>query len=1261
MANLSRSGVLLLGLTLLVMLLGGPPLAAPRATAAGTESFTQTVPLKVYAGVPSHFAGDPPVALAADADPTAGTTGYCVTVVNEGHVSVGPNLGFSVTNGTILSTSYFNNGSATTTDDVYCVVVVADIPAEFAGRTYLNTPPMTIAWSYLDSGQTLTTSLEVAVVYVRLVGRDAGPAQVCTVGWDPTFLTGRASMTPPTIPNPVDEVVVGDWTTVPGGPTISVAGTLRASDGIEWCANLFGNGPGTVTGVQVTLHFVAVYDRNSVNDDVSLTATTTMDVTTPPAPELRHVNGEGQIVLDQEAAPNVIGARHTACIVPSDTNDTLPDPTSVNITSPDGANVTGLRVYYNPASPSPDHLAGVPNGTVCFDWYSTTEGFQQVSVIQFVRGGTNPTGSGPVSVKWDSNDADHGNNFGDLFEGGLLLKSWNRVDRTVISTTGSPDEGEVTNGEVTLATVFNAANGTFLGQVGLTEFVIGSRPGPDGTRISSPLDGVPVVLTIAGQCGYFTKPGPGVPGTRTVTALTVSGRVAFQVAVDQDPGCNSGSVIQVRIQAYYPETVGGAPAAAVETVSIALQFGVAQAQPILAWAGQTVTITYGFSGNCPEQTAVFLRAAGQPGTFLSSFGARLNGPDSAETSFTNCTSVVQYESEDPGEVDISAQLRGNVFSEEHFFIIFMAFEDLALTGPDHLNVSEIGQLDAQVRGWFTNANPSGRKAETKPDGRVVPKDRWVLPDDWLALRGPEGFRIWPDQAPMPPARVTFLMEDEGVRNSFATGVKNGALGFFLPDDGAEFAYNVHPDSGQPSVLGESPDPTLPPIFLAANVAFGKPRIISEFTDLDGVAEIEQVGDLNLSFEGCAANAPTGNPDCRPGDVVGHTRYYAVADYTQACRHDLVPPCVEDVSVPRTARGKFPAVRSNTIPTEFTWAGYKQVTVVDGPARSMKYVVAHLKDRDGFCDAIFQNNVLGIPVDFMIDAGDGIIVDAADDPILISQLARFARTTTFDTVDDLGNPINVTVTQPTVESDECQAWIRISNSLPTTTNVKVLFPAQPSPVPANVRITGFVCGPAGAVTITNLDDHLVSLAGFSLHSLNPNGLPEPEEYLGLQGHLAPGESVTIPADLSANPWLNATGVIFGNVTGDYASLVWNRAIISVMFCDGGSFNPPLPVFAPEGEGPIELDVVLSFAGPIRDFSLVRGWNLVTGGSAPADVAEVLGSDAELVLVIYGWNEVTQTWLRYVPGAPAGVNTLTTFDPGVSYWVLAAEPFTLSLPR
>ena len=170
--------------------------------------------------------------------------------------------------------------------------------------------------------------------------------------------------------------------------------------------------------------------------------------------------------------------------------------------------------------------------------------------------------------------------------------------------------------------------------------------------------------------------------------------------------------------------------------------------------------------------------------------------------------------------------------------------------------------------------------------------------------------------------------------------------------------------------------------------------------------------------------------------------------------------------------------SNTATTEWTWFGYKSVTVVNTENPSIKYIVAHLRDRDGFCDAVDFNNVLGVPVRFEIDAGGGTIIDAADRPYTVSGNRRFAVATTFDILDDLGLPINVDIAKTALSTDECQAWIRVTNSLLLPTNVIVTFPAPPSPVPGNVRITGLTCTGAENITVTNQGPNLVSLAGFS---------------------------------------------------------------------------------------------------------------------------------------------------------------------------------------
>ena len=137
------------------------------AQAAAVETFSVVTPAKVYSGIPSHRNGDgDPL---ADADPTLGTTGYCVFVREDGHQALGGDRGFTVDNGVILDTDYFDNGSSTTTDDVYCVVVAAKRITDELPR-----PKMTVNWHYLDGGTPTTATLEIEVVTVTLTGNDGG-------------------------------------------------------------------------------------------------------------------------------------------------------------------------------------------------------------------------------------------------------------------------------------------------------------------------------------------------------------------------------------------------------------------------------------------------------------------------------------------------------------------------------------------------------------------------------------------------------------------------------------------------------------------------------------------------------------------------------------------------------------------------------------------------------------------------------------------------------------------------------------------------------------------------------------------------------------------------------------------------------------------------------------------------------------------------------------------------------------------------------
>jgi len=80
------------------------------------------------------------------------------------------------------------------------------------------------------------------------------------------------------------------------------------------------------------------------------------------------------------------------------------------------------------------------------------------------------------------------------------------------------------------------------------------------------------------------------------------------------------------------------------------------------------------------------------------------------------------------------------------FVASLAGSPAMNVTAETLNVSQDTLLRANVRGWFTNADPSTRPAATlqvNPNGTqpapgniTLPAGRWVLPDDWASLAGP---------------------------------------------------------------------------------------------------------------------------------------------------------------------------------------------------------------------------------------------------------------------------------------------------------------------------------------------------------------------------------------------------------------------------------------------------------------------------------------------------------------------------------------------
>ena len=209
------------------------------------------------------------------------------------------------------------------------------------------------------------------------------------------------------------------------------------------------------------------------------------------------------------------------------------------------------------------------------------------------------------------------------------------------------------------------------------------------------------------------------------------------------------------------------------------------------------------------------------------------------------------------------------------------------------------------------------------------------------------------------------------------------------------------------------------------------RTLVIYTDNHGEGMVEANGDFNLDMSGCAVNF-MGGFHCAQGDVVGTSTIYATANYPDF-------------------RGKHPPVRSNDATVTWTWGGYKEITVEDGETEQFKYVVFHALDRDGFClntlgnvllhpvlTSLDDDHVLNYPwhngdpderVDFLIDGGEGKIVEMSHPGVLSGEQGSAKGVPTFSTL--ANNPAAGGVKEfPTLHGsiDECQAWVKISSSL-----------------------------------------------------------------------------------------------------------------------------------------------------------------------------------------------------------------------------------------
>jgi len=235
-----------------------------------------------------------------------------------------------------------------------------------------------------------------------------------------------------------------------------------------------------------------------------------------------------------------------------------------------------------------------------------------------------------------------------------------------------------------------------------------------------------------------------------------------------------------------------------------------------------------------------------------------------------------------------------------------------------------------------------------------------------------------------------------------------------------------------------------------------------YSDNHGEFMVTANGDFKTDLTACAANVLAGGKQCKPGDKVGTGTISAVADYPDFVKH-------------------FP-VAAAPVTVNWTWGGYKDVTIEPGETDQYSYVVFHAMDRDGHCtntadgavllhpvDTVLDSKALGQgtasngvyshyptpnqleTVDFLIDSGSGIILANSGLPFGMSSPITGTSVTpsgergnliglpTYSVLDETLNGTGkktfpLSPLAASGQTDECQAWIKVSNSLLGVTNV-----------------------------------------------------------------------------------------------------------------------------------------------------------------------------------------------------------------------------------
>jgi len=208
----------------------------------------------------------------------------------------------------------------------------------------------------------------------------------------------------------------------------------------------------------------------------------------------------------------------------------------------------------------------------------------------------------------------------------------------------------------------------------------------------------------------------------------------------------------------------------------------AEVVPQVRWAGEKIVLEKYFGPTYNGKDVCFSLQNGSIGA-LEGISANESFANSAWSTIQNGFASCILVASDAGVANVVAGLyeanQGASLGNQHFFTVyFLKFESVTIgdvlgkrvghntglweinaqhaTNPwdvttdsttQTLNVSQDALVRARVKGWFTNSNPSVRPVRTvnpanstlnNPDSATLslPAGRWILPDDWATLAGP---------------------------------------------------------------------------------------------------------------------------------------------------------------------------------------------------------------------------------------------------------------------------------------------------------------------------------------------------------------------------------------------------------------------------------------------------------------------------------------------------------------------------------------------